>query len=194
MEEANGATLLDPDERAGLKITNIQTRGELDQVEQVNIQDGLLWLKKQNKQDVLSDTFIKRFHKEMLGEVWEWAGSYRQTEKNIGVAPEQIAVELQNLLDDARYWIEHATYSAKEIGLRFHHRLVKIHLFPNGNGRHARIMTDVVLTIAMNEKPIHWGNSVLQDAGKHRNEYIAALRQADAGNYEPLLEKFSMKE
>ena len=193
MEEANGATLLDPDERAGLKISNIQTRGELDQVEQVNIQDGLLWLKKQNKQDVLSDTFIKRFHKEMLGEVWEWAGSYRLTEKNIGVAPEQIAVELQNLLDDVRYWIEHATYSAKEIGLRFHHRLVKIHLFPNGNGRHARIMTDVVLTKAMNDRPIHWGDVNLQDAGKHRDEYIAALRQADAGNYQPLLDKFSMK-
>lgn len=193
MEKRNGTTPLDPDEQEGLKISNIQTRGELDQVEQVNIQDGLLWLKKQNKQDILSDTFIKRFHKEMLGEVWKWAGTFRKTEKNIGVAPEQIAIELQNLLDDVRYWIKHETYSAKEIALRFHHRLVKIHLFPNGHGRHARIMTDVVLTIAMNEKPIHWGNSVLQDAGKHRDEYIAALRQADAGNYEALLEKFSMK-
>lgn len=194
MEEPDGATPLGPDEREGLKFPHIQTRGELDQVEQVNIQDGLLWLGRQKKPDVLSDTFIKRFHKEMLGEVWEWAGTYRKTEKNIGVAPEQMAMELRNLFDDVHFWVEHNTYPAKEIGLRFHHRLVKIHLFPNGNGRHARIMTDVVLTKIMNEKPIHWGDANLQDAGKHRDEYIAALRQADAGNYQPLLEKFSMKE
>tara|TARA_R110002096_G_scaffold94635_1_gene212885 strand:- start:9755 stop:10339 length:585 start_codon:yes stop_codon:yes gene_type:complete len=194
MEEPDGATPLDPDERAGLKFPHIQTRGELDQVEQVNIQDGLRWLKKQKNPDVLTEAFIRRLHKEMLGEVWEWAGTFRNTEKNIGVAPEQIAVQLRNLLDDVQFWIDNETYLAKEIGLRFHHRLVQIHLFANGNGRHARIMTDVVLTKVMNEKTIHWGDVNLQDAGKHRDEYIAALRQADAGNYQPLLEKFSMKE
>lgn len=194
MEEPDSATPLDPDELAGLKFTHIQTRGELDQVEQVNIQDGLIWLRKQKKPDVLSESFIKRLHKEMLGEVWEWAGTFRKTEKSIGVAPEQIAVSLRNLLDDVRFWIEHKTYSAREIGLRFHHRLVQIHLFPNGNGRHARIMTDVLLEKTMNEKPIHWGDANLQDASKHRDEYIATLKQADAGNYQPLLEKFSIKE
>ena len=193
MEEPDGATPLDPDELAGLKFTHIQTRGELDQVEQVNIQDGLLWLRKQKKPDVLSETFIKRLHKEMLGEVWEWAGTFRKTEKNIGVAPEQIAVSLRNLLDDVRFWIEHKTYSAREIGLRFHHRLVQIHLFPNGNGRHARIMTDALLEKTMNEKRIHWGDANLQNAGENRDEYIAALGQADAGNYQPLFGKFSMK-
>ena len=180
MEEPDGATPLDPDELAGLKFTHIQTRGELDQVEQVNIQDGLLWLRKQKKPDVLSETFIKRLHKEMLGEVWEWAGTFRKTEKNIEVAPEQIAVSLRNLLDDVRFWIEHKTYSAREIGLRFHHRLVQIHLFPNGNGRHARIMTDALLEKTMNEKRIHWGDANLQDAGENRDEYIAALGQAPA--------------
>ncbi len=193
MEEPDGATPLDPDELAELKFTHIQTRGELDQVEQVNIQDGLLWLRKQKKPDVLSETFIKRLHKEMLGEIWEWAGTFRKTEKNIGVAPEQIAVSLRDLLDDVRFWIEHKTFSAREIGLRFHHRLVQIHLFPNGNGRHARIMTDVLLEKTMNEKRIHWGDANLQNTGEHRDEYIAALGQADAGNYQPLLDKFSMK-
>ena len=194
MDEPDGATPLDPDELEGLKFSHIQTRGELDQVEQVNIQDGLLWLKKQRTPDVLSEAFILRLHKEMFGEVWEWAGTYRRTEKNIGVAPEQIAVELRNLLDDVSYWIEHETFIAKEIALRFHHRLVKIHLFANGNGRHARIMTDALLTKAMNEHSIDWGSVNLQDSGEHRSEYIIALRQADAGDYKILLDKFSMKE
>lgn len=194
MDEPGGATPLDPDELEGLKFSHIQTRGELDQVEQVNIQDGLLWLKKQRTPDVLSEVFILRLHKEMLGEVWEWAGTFRRTEKNIGVAPEQIAVELRNLLDDVSYWIEHEIFIAKEIALRFHHRLVKIHLFANGNGRHARIMTDALLTKAMNEHPIDWGNVNLQDSGEHRSEYITALRQADAGDYKVLLDKFYMKE
>lgn len=142
MDEPDGATPLDPDEREGLKFPHIQSRGELDQMEQVNIQDGLLWLAKQKNSNVitvLSEKFIRRLHKEMLGEVWEWAGTFRHTEKNIGVAPEQISIELRKLLDDVRYWIEHHTYPVREIGLRFHHRLVKIHLFANGNGRHARI-------------------------------------------------------
>ncbi len=193
-KESGGATPLDPEEQEGLKFPHIQTRGELDQMEQVNIQDGLLWLAKQKDLDVLSEAFIRRLHKEMLGEVWEWAGTYRNTEKNIGVAPEQISVSLRNLLDDVRFWIEKETYSAKEIGLRFHHRLVQIHLFPNGNGRHARIITDNLLQKILNENPIDWGDSGLQDAGEHRSNYIAALRQADSGDYQPLLDKFSMKE
>ena len=194
MEEPDGATPLDPNELEGLKFPHIQTRGELDQVEQVNIQDGLIWLRKQKKPDVLSEAFIRRLHKEMLGEVWEWAGTFRYTEKNIGVAPEQVSMSLRLLLDDVRFWVEHETFSAKEIGLRFHHRLVHIHLFPNGNVRHARFMTDALLKKTMNEQPIHWGEANLQNAGEYRSEYIAALKQADAGEYQPLLEKFSMKE
>lgn len=162
-------------------------------MEQVNIQDGLRWLAKQKNPDVLSETFIKRLHKQMLGEVWEWAGILRNTEKNIGVAPEQIPMELRKLLDDIRYWIEHQTYPPLEIGLRFHHRLVKIHLFANGNGRHARIMADVLLKKTMNEPPIHWGDADLQDAGKHRDEYISTLRRADAGDYQALFDKFHLK-
>ena len=194
MDEPDGATPLDPNEREGLKFPHIQTRGELDQMEHVNIQDGYLWLAKQRKPEVLSEAFIRRLHKEMLGNVWEWAGNFRNTEKNIGVAPEQISVSLRNLLDDIQYWIEHKTFLPKEIGLRFHHRLVQIHLFANGNGRHARIMTDVLLEKEMNEQPIHWGDVNLQNAGEHRSEYIATLKQADAGDYQPLFEKFSMKE
>ena len=145
IEYPTGATPLDPDELTGLKFPHIETRGELDQMEQVNIQDGLRWLGKQKVTNVLSDIFLRELHKRLFGEVWSWAGSFRLTEKNIGVAPEQIAVTLKNLLDDVKYWREHKTYDPQEIALRFHHRLVQIHCYPNGNGRHARIATDALL-------------------------------------------------
>ena len=176
MEEPEGATPLEPDERVGLKFPHIQTRGELDQMEQVNIQDGLLWLGKQKKPDVLSEAFIKRLHKEMLGEVWKWAGEFRKTEKNLGVDPLQISVQLRTVLDDVEYWIENGTYKPKEIAIRFHHRLVHIHLFPNGNGRHARILADTLLNRVLGEEPIDWARGVdLQSMNERRTEYIAAL-------------------
>jgi len=190
MDYPDGATPLDPDELTGLKFSHIQTRAELDQMEQVNIQDGLRWLARQKEPEVLSDTFLRQLHKRLLGEVWSWAGSFRLTEKNIGVAPEQIAVSLRDLLDDVDYWIEHKTYAKREIALRFHHRLVKIHLFSNGNGRHARIATDALLLKVLEEKPINWGDTRLQDSGEHRHEYIEALKAADKGDYQPLLDKF----
>jgi len=190
IEYPKGATPLDPDELAGLKFPHIQTRSELDQMEQVNIQDGLRWLALQKEVTVLNDTFLRELHKRLFGEVWSWAGRFRLTEKNIGVAPEQIAVTLKNLLDDVKYWCENKTYEKQEIVLRFHHRLVQIHCFPNGNGRHARIATDALLLKELEESVINWGNTQLQDAGEHRKEYIETLRRADKGDYQPLLNKF----
>ncbi|VAW79937.1 hypothetical protein MNBD_GAMMA15-1508 [hydrothermal vent metagenome] len=116
--------------------------------------------------------------------------SIQANRKNIGVAPEQIVVTLRNLLDDVNYWIEQKTFTRREISLRFHHRLVQIHLFSNGNGRHARIATDALLVKTLDEKPIDWGRAHLQDSGEHRRNYITALRQADKGNYQPLLDAF----
>lgn len=190
MDYPDGATPLDPDEMEGLKFSHIQTRAELDQMEQVNIQDGLRWLARQKEADVLSDTFLRQLHKRLLGEVWSWAGTFRLCEKNIGVAPELIIVSLRNLLDDVKYWIAHKTYAKQEIALRFHHRLVQIHLFSNGNGRHARIATDALLVKILATKPINWGNTRLQDSGEHRQAYIDALRKADRGDYQLLLDKF----
>lgn len=193
-EEPDGATPLDPDEREGLRFRHVQTRGELDRLEQANIVDGLRWLHRQKTPDVLSEAFVYRLHKELFGQVWRWAGQRRQTEKNIGVAPHQIDVQLRDLLDNTRYQIDHKAYPPVELALRFHHRLVQIHVFPNGNGRHARIMTDAVLRRGLHHPPIRWAGAVddedLQAASAHRQAYIHALRQADARNTEPLLALF----
>ena len=189
MEYPPGATPLDPNELEGLRFPHIETRGELDQLEQQNIQDGLLWLNRQRKyKDLLTDGFIKELHKRLFGAVWKWAGSFRTTEKNLGVDPLQINVELRKLLDDTRYWIDNQTYPPLEFAARFHHRLVQIHLFPNGNGRHSRIMTDVVLEKYLKEPAIIWRNDSLIGNSEYREIYINALRRADAGDYTQLIE------
>ena len=184
----DGATPLDPDEMEGLKHKHVTRRGELDHLEQANIESGLQWLTRQKKIDVLDELFMKELHKRLFGEVWTWAGRYRKTEKNIGIDPLQISVQLRSLIDDVKYWIDNSTYGSKEIAIRFHHRLVKIHLFPNGNGRHARIMADALLIKQLTNEPIDWakGND-LQSMNERRTEYISALRKADQNDYKPLL-------
>ena len=185
----DGATPLDPDELDGLKFKHVSTRGELDQLEQAGITEGLKWLDKQKNPDVLSEAFVLELHKRLFGSVWKWAGTFRRTEKNIGVDPIQVAIQLRQLLDDAKYWVEHVTYSPKELAARFHHKLVFIHPFPNGNGRHARIMADAVLTKLLNEPAIDWaGGYRLEAMNERRNQYIAALRAADGHDMSALLE------
>jgi Fic-DOC domain mobile mystery protein B len=188
LDHPDGATPLDPDEIEGLRFKHVETCGELNQLEQQNIQNGLKWLERQKSiPKILSESFIRRLHKELFGNVWSWAGRFRLTGKNLGVDPTVIGVELRNLLDDTNYWIEHDTFDRLEFAARFHHRLVQIHAFPNGNGRHARIMTDVVLERLLGDQRLGWGNTSLDDQGKVRTAYIGALRQADKGDYGPLI-------
>ncbi len=187
IDEGDGATPLEPEEMEGLIPKHIATRAQLNELEQVNIQEGLKWLGRQKGKELFSEKFVRDLHKKLFGSVWRWAGTFRKTEKNIGIDPVRIAVELRNLLDDAQFWVEHKTFPAMELALRFHHRLVFIHLFPNGNGRHARIMADAILTITLNHKPIDWAGGVdLQKMSARRTDYIKALRNADAGDFEPL--------
>lgn len=188
MDEPDGATPLDPDEAAGLKLDSIQTRSDLDRVEQANIIDGLRWLRGRRKPDVLSEAFLLELHHRLFGDVWQWAGHFRRTEKTIGVDPLIIGVRLRDLLDDCRYWIDHGTWRPAELALRFHHRLVSIHLFANGNGRHARIAADAISRFLLGEPPIDWiGAAQIQEAGPHRKRYIQALRAADNHDYTLLL-------
>ena len=188
LQYPDGATPLDPDEMAGLRHTYVTTREELDELEQANIETGLLWLGRQRKIDLFDDAFHRVLHKRLFGEVWEWAGRYRSTEKNIGVDPFQIQTEVRSLLDNARYWAANETFPALEAAARLHHRLVQVHPFPNGNGRYARIATDAVLKSVYRTRPIDWSRSAnLLRNNERRRAYIAALRAADAGDYNPLL-------
>ena len=185
----DGATPLDSDELEGLKIRHITTRGELNRFEQDNINEALQWLTvRHRKSDVLTEKFIKTLHQKMFGKVWRWAGSYRQSGKNLGVEWQQIPVFLHTLLQDVRYWINHNTYPADEIAVRLHHRLVWMHLFPNGNGRHARLMTDVLLKDVLKQKAFAWNAKDADVENEARDMYLKALRLADNHDYSMLLE------
>ena len=189
LDNIDGQTPLDPDELEGLKHSHVMVRGQLDQLEQANIQDAMIWLGRQKNPDILSDDFARQLHRRMLGEVWAWAGTYRLTEKNIGVDPRQILTKLRDLLDDVRYWVEHNTYPPVEIALRFHHRLVYIHPFANGNGRFGRIIADELLSKVLGAEPVNWGGGYdLQAMNERREQYIAALRAADGSDYSLLFE------
>ncbi len=180
-----GATPLDADELGCLIAKHITTQGELNEWEQLNILQGEAWASKQRK-DILDETFVRRLHEKMFGETWSWAGTFRQTDKNIGVDSHHIGVRLRDLLNDVRYQIDHATYPPDEIATRFHHRLVLIHPFPNGNGRHARMIADLLVK-KLGQARFTWGSKSLSDASKTRDRYITVLSAADHGDCQPLL-------
>ena len=183
-----GTIPIDPDETEGLLLTHITTRGELDRWEQDNIVEALIWLDRTKPTDILNEQFIKKLHKRMFANVWKWAGHYRRSDKNIGGKWYQISTSLKNLCDDARLWIKLQEESPDEIAVLFHHCLVSIHPFPNGNGRHARFMTDLLLENILDCPRFTWGSENLSRYGNARQRYIAALHAADEYNYEPLLE------
>lgn len=193
----DGQTPLDEDEKEGLLISTITTRGELDEFEQQNIEQAVQWSLGRNikPEQLFSEEFIKALHKRMYGQVWQWAGEFRKTNKNLGVDKWQIAPALRGLLDDAQYWYAHQAYAPDELVLRFKHRLVSIHCFPNGNGRHSRLMADIMIE-KLYQMPVYtWGaagmlqsNKALLKQGDPRAQYLAAMKAADKGDLQPLSE------
>jgi len=186
LELKPGQTPLDPDEVAGLKPRHIATQGELDEWEAQNILKASRWVARQKKLDVLNDHFCRELHVKMFDDTWKWAGTFRKSDKNIGCDWTQIAVNLRQLLDNVAYWLEHNVFPPEEIAVRFHHRLVWLHAFPNGNGRHARLMTDCLLR-RCGLAPFSWGRGNLVIVNEVRQRYIQALRAADANDYALLL-------
>jgi Fic-DOC domain mobile mystery protein B len=148
-------------------------RSELNEAEQANILEAEDWAFARNR-DVLGEGFMNDLHKRMYGNVWRWAGQYRTSGKNIGVDAYRIPTELRQLLDDCRYWIGHDTYEPDEIAARLHHKLVWIRPYPNGNGRHARLAADLLLT-SLGRARFSWGGDSLIGASELRARYVAAL-------------------
>jgi Fic-DOC domain mobile mystery protein B len=186
-DQPDAATPLDPDEAAGLIPAHVRTQAELNEWEQTNILEGQKWaLARGNRADLLTEAFVRELHRRMFDRTWRWAGRFRSSDKNIGIDWRQIGVRLKDLLDDTRYWLEHGTYTIDEIAARFHHRLVSIHPFANGNGRHVRLMADCLLA-RRGVAPFSWGRGDLLHVGAARDRYLAALRSADGGDIAPLL-------
>jgi len=184
-----GQTPIDDDEKEGLLIPTISTRGELDEFEQVNIQQAIEWTLKTrfDRNEILTKDFLLLVHKKMFNEVWRWAGTLRKTNKNIGVDKFQISIEIRKLIEDCNYWIDKNSFGPDEITIRSSHRLVQIHLFPNGNGRHSRLNADILVSNVFCKPVFPWGQSDLSKDNVFRKEYLEAIHQADNDNYKPLI-------
>jgi Fic-DOC domain mobile mystery protein B len=184
-DEPDHATPLTPEERRALIPAHIAYRSELNEAEQENIARAQDWALGR-KRNLLSERFVRELHRQMLGDVWKWAGKFRTSERNLGIPFYEIPVALRQLLDDAKAWIDYNTYPPDEVAIRFHHRLVQMHPFPNGNGRHARLMADL-LVMRRDREEFSWGRESLRDPGTLRQRYIAALQNADRHDIGPLL-------
>ena len=182
-DEAN--TPLDADEREALIPTYITLRRELNEAEQVNIASAVKWLSSRRR-NILDEKFLRQLHKRMFGDVWRWAGEYRKTARNIGVDAYRIGMDVAQAIDDARYWVEHETFSPDEIAIRFSHRVVAIHPFPNGNGRFSRLVGDL-LAQQLGQPRFTWGSASLIDPSETRKAYVEALRAADKHDFTALI-------
>jgi Fic-DOC domain mobile mystery protein B len=188
-----GQTPISEEEIEELLIKTISTKAQLDEFEQMNIEIAVEWTMKQkfNIDRVLSIEFIKEVHKRMFNKVWGWAGNFRRSNKNIGVDKHFIYSELKKLIDDVNFWIDNKIYTDDEIAVRYKHRLVKIHPFPNGNGRHSRLCADILISHIFYQKIFSWGsNNNRSKQVDIRKQYIDAILSADEGDINPLL-KFS---
>jgi Fic-DOC domain mobile mystery protein B len=185
----NGQTPLEEEEKEGLLIPTVATHGELNEFEQQNIEQAVLWLLSRpfKADEAFTENFIRGLHKRMYGNVWAWAGNFRKTNKNIGVDKWEISTALKTLLDDAKFWYTHNIYSADETTIRFKHRLVSIHCFPNGNGRHSRLMADIIIEKIFKQPMYTWGASNEVKQRDMRTAYLRAIKAADNGDVEPLI-------
>lgn len=184
-----GSTPLDKNEINGLIPDYITTQEELNVLEKENIKSAVTWYTGKKHKDCLEIDFVFNLHQKMFGQVWEWAGTQRSSDKSIGIDWRQIIIQLKQLLENTKLWIKEETYSSKELAARFHHKLVQIHPFPNGNGRLARLMTDILMFNNSGLLPnwsLNKSNDTIDVEGKLRDEYINALREADNGKFEKL--------
>lgn len=178
-------TPLTEEERKGLIPTHIALRNELNELEQANIAEADRWAFSR-KRNALSEPLLRGLHRRMFNRVWKWAGDYRATERNLGVAPYRIQPDLMQAIGDARYWMENTTYAANEMAVRFHHRIVLVHPFPNGNGRWSRLAADLLI-VQQGGGRFTWGSTNLQASSDVRRAYIDALHAADHHDLEPLI-------
>jgi Fic-DOC domain mobile mystery protein B len=185
-----GQTAIDEEEKNGLLIKSITTRAELDEFEQQNIEKAIEWTmtKRFKAEKIISEEFVRELHFKMFKDVWKWAGEFRRTNKNLGCEWIQVNTQLKQLNDDCRYWLENKTYSEEEIAIRYKHRIVSIHCFSNGNGRHSRLMGDVIVNHIFGQKVFSWGGKNLNKKSEGRAAYLKSVKQADNGNIKSLIE------
>ncbi len=192
LEYGYGQTPLDDDEKEGLLIKTISTHGELNELEQLNIEEAELWrhTSPEATEKVLTEAFVKKLHRKMFNKVWSWAGYFRKSNKNIGVEWAEIPMSLKYLLDNTKYWVKNGVYNNDEIAIRFKYEIVKTHCFSNGNGRHSRIMADILIE-SLGGSSFSWNGFNMTNPDETRKQYIDAIKEVDKSNDFSSLIKFA---
>jgi Fic-DOC domain mobile mystery protein B len=190
LDYSDNQTPIDEDEKEGLLINTITTRGELDEFEQIGVEKAIEWTLKRNLrlEYILTEDFVRELHKRMFDNIWIWAGQFRTSNKNLGVDKDQIRIEIKKLLDDCKYWIDNKIFNEDAIGVRFSHRIVTTHPFVNGNGRHSRLIADILVNHGLSRPIFSWGSLNLTAKGTARSKYLKALKDADNNDYRSLIE------
>ena len=184
-----GQTPLEEDEKEGLKIKTVTTLRELNEFVQQNIEQAVKWSLENRfvPEKILTEAFVKNLHRKMFSDVWKWAGKFRTTKKNLGVDKLEIGLELRKLLDDTKFWIEQNSFDGEEIAIRFKHRIVSIHCFSNGNGRHSRLMADIIIKDIFHLPSFTWGRDLLAKPADVRDQYLKAIKAADNNDFSLLM-------
>lgn len=184
-----GHTPLEEEEKEGLILSSISSKADLDEFEQQNIEEAIEWVmgRKLTPEKIFTEFFIRKLHRKMYGHVWAWAGHYRKTEKNLGIPAWQVSMAIRKLCDDALFWVEHKNYEPEELAIRFKHRIVCVHGFSNGNGRHSRLMADIIVNKIYGLAMFTWGANRIIDHHQLRKEYLHALVDADHGHFDGLI-------
>jgi len=186
-DDAEGATPIDPDDADALIPAGIRTRNDLNAWEQAGITTARSWALDRRRAlpiaRILDESFLRELHRRMFAATWSWAGAYRRSNTNVGVPWPAVPTAMREAIEDARTWIDTDTWAHAEMLARWHHRLVVIHPFPNGNGRWSRLATDLLAHALAVPLPT-WGASL--PAADARRVYLEVLRKADAGDYDGL--------
>jgi len=181
------------DDISGLRLSWVRTSSALDKAEYRNIAAAIekyLSGRPSRRAAPFTANWMLKLHGEMLGDVWRWAGKIRNAELNIGIEWMLIPDRMEELARDAAFWrqCEDADRDLLSEAAILHHRAVRIHPFLGGNGRWARLLAEIWLR-QHSHAGINWPENVLPAKDSPiRLEYIAALKTADAGDVDPLIE------
>jgi Fic-DOC domain mobile mystery protein B len=192
-DQPEGATPLD--DISGLLRRDITTRGQLDEAETLNILGAVDWIERGRLRDVFTVDFYERLHSRMYDDVWEWAGDLRSVtgaRPNIGVPPEMVPIELGRVAMEFNWeWQNSDQTNLLPFIAKYHHALVWVHPFNNGNGRWSRLACDVVMKRLAKKPLITWATDTLNVDSGERSQYINALKMADDFDLAPLVEYLS---
>lgn len=167
--------VFDPDKHDNiLGITDLDLLYENEALGIIRAQQYILDL---DANFVFDSRLILDLHHIVFGNLYLWAGKWRNVVTNIGIDVGKIPYAIAEYADHVNYMKNAAMDREGLVNCLFytHHRYTQIHPFNNGNGRTARLITDLVANMNGYQNI----QLYVRDAGAERENYKAALKAAD---------------